>query len=307
MTVGAGTAARSYSVLFERGATAIGSAWASYTKEGNVNSTVDGDPSTYWATYGDRQIAWKLKASSAVQSAVIAWRNNTSLYTKFEVETSQDGSTWTRQYNGSYSGRPGEQIVNFSSPRSAQYVRFLVHGDAKSDLWTAISDVSFYNYDARPSGPAAPSVRPESVAVQGPTGSMLAGTTAPLTYVARQADGKGITPTAVKFVAGDASIAKVSSNGVITAVGPGSTQVGVVVSTNRYLATASLKVTVTDPTKLRLYPSGDSYVQGGSSAATNFGSDSALLVKTLPSAATDKSGERVSYISFDLSKLQEPA
>jgi hypothetical protein len=304
VTAGTGTATRSYSVLLERGAAAVGSVWASYTKEGNVNSTVDRDPATYWATYGDRQIAWKLKASSQVQSAVIAWKNNTSLYTKFEVETSQDGTTWTRQYSGSYSGRPGEQIVNFSSPRAAQYVRFLVHGDAKADLWTAIAEVSFYNYDARPVGPAAPSTRPESVAVQGPTGSLLAGTTAPLSYVARQADGKGITPTGVKFVTGNPAIAKVSSSGVITAVGPGSTQVGVVVSSNRYLATSSLKVTVTDPTKLRLYPSGDSYVQGGSSAGANFGSNSALLVKTLPSGATDKSGERVSYISFDLSKLR---
>jgi len=303
ITVGSGSAARSYSILLERGPAAIGSVWASYTKEGTVTATTDADPSTYWATYGNRQIAWKLKGTSTLRSTKIAWRNNTSLYTKFEVETSLDGSSWTRQYNGSYSGRPGEQMVVFSAPAAAQYVRFLVHGDAKTDLWTAISDVDFYNYDARPLQAAAPSLRPESVTVAGPTDPLLAGTTSSITYRAEQAGGKVMTPTGVRFATGDPSIAQVSEDGIITAVGPGSTQVGVVVSTNRYWATASLKVTVTDPHKVRLYPSADSYVQGGSASGSNFGSEPALLVKTLPAAATDRNGERMAYMSFDLSKL----
>jgi hypothetical protein len=269
-----------------------------------VGATIDGSVGTWWGTWGDQTITWTLGSSQPVKTAVISWRANSSQRTNFDFQTSSNNSTWTTQVSGSYTLPTGTQTVVLPAAPSAKYVRLVVHGDGSSDRYTAIAEVKFYSYDTtKPVQPPPPPVL-GSVTMSGVPTDMVLDQTAALGYVVKDTTGKAMAAgsTSVTLASGDAGIVSVTPDGKVAAVGVGSTWVSVTGISNGVTEFARVAVNVTDPTRMRIYANGDTYVQGGGAAGTNYGSEWNLLVKAQADTG-DPAYTRATYMSFDLSPL----
>ncbi|MCG7418034.1 DNRLRE domain-containing protein [Microbacterium sp. ACRRU] len=278
----------------------VASAVATRTVSGSPSATFDGNPETIWSTSGDQSITWTLSAAKPVKSAKINWVANSRKNTKFEVQTSVDGGSWTTQYDGAYAGGSGWQTVVLSAAPSGKYVRLVVHGDP-GDPTTTIRDVEFYNYDVTREAPAVPPGVLRNIDVAAVPGLNL-GESATLSVTAYSTTDAKISNDQVSysFRSSDASIASVDTNGVVSALKVGTANVTVTATFNGTVVSDTVSVSVSDPTRLRVFASADSYVQGGGSAGSNFGSLTNVLVK----GSADPAYARLGYFSFDLSGVK---
>lgn len=96
----------------------------------------------------------------------------------------------------------------------------------------------------------------------------------------------------VTWSTNNASVAKVSQRGVVTATGAGT---AIITATSNADPSFSAQCIITVQDALVLYPSADAYVRDGSYATSNYGSDSSLPVKK------DAAGySRKAYVNFDI-------
>lgn len=297
--------ATTYRIFLEKGPSDVSSVSAELTKQGTPELTIDGDPTTYWSTWGDKSITWTLKRSIPFKGISIDWRANSSRRTVYQLQTSPDGSTWTTVYDGAFEGASATQDIVLSSTRTAKFVRLVGHGDGVDDRATVINDVRIYTYDMRTAtAPSAP-VGLQSVTLSGIPTSLVVSQTQDATVAARLSDGRtpDLSQAKITFRTSDSAVATVDAAGVVTAVGPGSTVVWVQVEEGGIGAYASASVTVSDPTRVRLYPTSDSYVESGSQSSRNFGAATLLMVKPPPLANPDAAYIRYTYMKFDISSL----
>lgn len=278
-----------------------GSVTASYTKEGEPRLTIDGDESSFWATWGDRSIQWDLGAARDLRALQVAWKGNKNKKTKFEVETSFDGVRWSRTHDEWANGDSPQTTSVFPSGTKLRYVRLQVHGDTTSDLWSAIRDVQFLAWNPAESGaPGATAVPP--VAMRGVPANMTAGETAQ-GFISVGGAPPSSSQT-VKFVSGDAAVLAAAQDGKVTATGAGTARVGALVFLQGEVKFAATTVTVADPTRIRVFSSGDAYVQGGASAGMNFGNEKSLFSKPTPKGWNDSATSRYAYVAFNIGALR---
>ena len=119
----------------------------SSANDGNVaTNTVDNDLSTRWSANGNDGSQWlQYNFSSAVSlSAVnIAFYKGDSRSTYFQVQSSEDGSTWTVKLDGTGGGSSNElENFEFSETVTAQYIRVVGFGNS-SNTWNSITEVTF--------------------------------------------------------------------------------------------------------------------------------------------------------------------
>lgn len=117
--------------------------------DGNVPAnTLDGDLATRWSAEGDGVwIAYDLGAATTLGSVAIAWHNGDQRRTTFEVQTSQDATTWTtvvaRRTSSGATRQP--EAYDFAD-RSARHLRVVGHGNTVND-WTSITEVAIAGED----------------------------------------------------------------------------------------------------------------------------------------------------------------
>ncbi|MFB3978000.1 CBM96 family carbohydrate-binding protein [Microbacterium proteolyticum] len=301
-----GKSPSTYRVFIDKGPIAITSATATRTTAGNPALTFDGDPSTYWSTWLDNSITYTLPQARSIKSLVIDWRANSSKHTKFELDTSYNGSTWTSRYDGAYDGSSGSQLIVPATSAWSRYVRITGHGDQASDPRTSIGEVTLYSYNATPPSVTPDPARLGSLAVSGVPSAMSAAQTATLAFTASSAKGGSIpvsSLSSVRYVTADPAIATISESGVVTAMGGGETTVGVIATLGRITQTAFVRIKVSDPLRVRIYANADAYVRGGTTEGTNYGKDSQLAVKPASPGMKDESYTRLAYLGFDLSSI----
>ncbi|MEZ3157317.1 DNRLRE domain-containing protein [Microbacterium sp. BWR-S6Y] len=296
-----------YRVLIERGPMKIKSAVATRTTEGSPAQTFDGDPATYWTTWLDNSITFTLDQPRSIKSLQIDWRANRSRLTKFEVQTSWNGSTWITRHDGAYEGSTGSQLIVPSTSASSKWVRIIGHGDQGPDPKTSISEIKLYSYAVTTPSATPSASRLASVGLTGVPDTMSKGQTATIAFTARRADGRTLSSSdlaTVRFVSGDPSVAQVSDAGVVTASAAGQTSVGAIVTMGGVSASAYVTVKVEDPQRVRIYPDADAWVRGGAAAGTNYAKDTQLAVKPANTGSTDESYTRLAYMGFDVSALK---
>ncbi|MBT9606341.1 discoidin domain-containing protein, partial [Microbacterium sp.] len=302
VTAGDGTV-QTYTVIFDPGPVTVTGAWASRTTAGTPMSTVDEDLRTYWSTWTENSITWQLAGDRDVRGLDIDWRANSRQLTNFTIETSADAMTWTTRYTGAYRGPSGMQQVDLGTGSSARFVRLTGRGAGDADPWTAINEVRILAFD-RVSDTTPPGSNPvASAALGGVPASMTRDETATASVVARRSDGSIVPtgPSNARVVTSDPTVLSVDSAVGLAAVGVGNATVGAVVTVNRFSTfVRGRAVSVSDPTRLRVFASADSYVQGGGSAGSNFGSLTNVLVK----GSADPAYARLGYFSFDLSGVK---
>ncbi|QWT24884.1 DNRLRE domain-containing protein [Subtercola sp. PAMC28395] len=299
-----GMSPRTYRVFFARSAIAVSAAAASWSTVGTPpESAIDGNESTWWGTWGDQSLTISLVEPEPVRYAQIFWRGNGAGLTKFEIQTSMDKTSWATQVSSSntFKSQAWQTLALPAGPIS-KYVRLVVHGDGSSDLYSAVIEAKFFSYDITQTVSSPISV-PWSVTATGVPGQMTLNQTAQADYIAKDILGalKDRSSLSVKYSTSDPNVASVSSLGLVTARGAGSIRIGVTVtSIDGTVEYGSVPVVLTDPTRFRIYASEDSYVQGGATASTNYGSAVTLSVKP----STDAGSNRSAFLRFDLSALQ---
>jgi len=122
--------------------------------DGNVAAnTLDGSLSTRWSALGDGQwIRFDLGATQTVGSVKIAWYNGNQRRSSFDLQTSDDGTSWTTVYNGQSSGSTLALEDYPTVEKAGRYVRVLGHGNSES-LWNSISEVEIYTSAVSGGGP----------------------------------------------------------------------------------------------------------------------------------------------------------
>ena len=173
---------------------AISAAVASATTWGSTSASFDGDPGTYWGVDSSQGwLRWELGSSAHVASMVLSWRANSVRKTLFEVETSNDKTTWTQRYSGQYVGDSGDQVVSLSSGLSVKYVRIVVHGDGGSVGASMLNEVKLLGYDATAPAPSVPPNVLKSIAVAGSPLTIELGSTAQPAVTLTDSLGKPVT------------------------------------------------------------------------------------------------------------------
>lgn len=114
----------------------------------NVAANVaDKNLGTRWAAYGDGQwVRYDLGAKKLVAYARIAWPYGNERNDRFEIQVSDDGTTWKSVFNGQSDGTTTLHQVHDFADTEARYVRVLGHGNTKAgvELWNSISELELY-------------------------------------------------------------------------------------------------------------------------------------------------------------------
>lgn len=92
----------------------------------------------YWAAKGDDvRFDVTLLQPAPVQGVGIQWHQGNKRQAKFALETSLDGTTWTRVFEGTSSGKDSGLETYRFPPQQARFVRFLGFGNAANE-WNSL-------------------------------------------------------------------------------------------------------------------------------------------------------------------------
>ncbi|QFZ19738.1 polysaccharide lyase family 7 protein [Saccharothrix syringae] len=127
--------------------------------DGNVPAnTLDNDLGTRWSAHGDGAwIRYDLGTAKAVAAVAIAWRDGDVRTAYFDIETSQDGTTWVPAAVGLRS-RPTLAQEPYDIPDvTTRYVRVVGHGNSSGNGWNSVTEVDVLGADAPGGGCTRPS------------------------------------------------------------------------------------------------------------------------------------------------------
>jgi hypothetical protein len=117
--------------------------------DGNVPAnTLDADLNTRWSAEGDGVwIRYDLGSPQTVGSVSLAWHKGNTRQDTFDVELSEDGSSWTTVLSRKTTSGTTIQPQNYDfADRSARYVRVVGHGNTVND-WTSITETAVNGAD----------------------------------------------------------------------------------------------------------------------------------------------------------------
>ncbi|WAP60111.1 polysaccharide lyase family 7 protein [Streptomyces sp. S465] len=112
--------------------------------DGNVPAnTLDNDLDTRWSAEGDGVwIRYDLGSRQTIGSVSIAWHKGDTRKTTFDVQLSDDGSSWTTALRRKTSSGTTQQPQNYDfTDASARYLRIVGHGNTSND-WTSITETT---------------------------------------------------------------------------------------------------------------------------------------------------------------------
>jgi beta-glucanase (GH16 family) len=141
--------------------TPAGSAVTASTNDGNIpQNTVDNSLSTRWSASGDGQwIRYDLGSTQTVGHVRIAFYSGNTRQSRFDLQTSTDGASWTNALTNAMSSGTTTQEQTFDfTDRAARYVRYFGHGNTVN-TWNSLYEVSIF---AACGGASTPTPTPPS-------------------------------------------------------------------------------------------------------------------------------------------------
>ncbi|MFF7999871.1 polysaccharide lyase family 7 protein [Streptomyces sp. NPDC007917] len=122
--------------------------------DGNVPAnTLDKDLSTRWSAEGDGVwIRYDLGSAQTIGSVSIAWHKGDTRKDTFDVQLSNDGSSWTTALARKTSTGTTLEPQNYDfADTSARYLRIVGHGNTTND-WTSITETAVNGPDGGDGG-----------------------------------------------------------------------------------------------------------------------------------------------------------
>ncbi|MEF3306437.1 CBM96 family carbohydrate-binding protein [Paenibacillus sp. GYB003] len=266
--------------------------------DGNIPAnTLDDDLSTRWSALGDGQwIQYDLGSVRTVRSVSLAWYRGQERTASFDIELSNDGSSWTNVFSGSSSGL-SDELENYDiGERSARYVKIVGHGNSQS-MFNSITETRVYDRVV-PEQNKQPVLKSVSLAADA-TGLKVSQSTQ-LRLSGTMSSGEPVDMSAanVHYFSTDPNVATVTETGLVTALKEGAVKIAAAVRLNGYLKFAVIGIEVVDPFSAKLLPTHDTFARDGDYAADNYGGTGTFMVK-------NSSGgfHRQSFLQFDLSRI----
>jgi hypothetical protein len=116
--------------------------------DGNVPANaVDNNLMTRWSASGDGQwLRFDLGASRTVGYVKVGVYSGNTRRSRFDLQLSADGSTWSTVWSGESSGTTTQEETLDFPDADGRYVRYLGHGnsDPTKSAWNSISEVSIF-------------------------------------------------------------------------------------------------------------------------------------------------------------------
>ncbi|WP_154794485.1 CBM96 family carbohydrate-binding protein [Occultella kanbiaonis] len=284
LRVGAGREERTYTVRMEAPVSDLrpGEAVVASGHDGNLPVNVlDGDLNTRWSSQGTGEwIRLDLGEVVAVSAVEIAWYQGDRRASFFGIEVS-DGDGWVSVLADQVSGTSGGQETFTFASVQARYVRYTGYGNS-TNAWNSVAE---FGVPGHPMTLPDPPVQFDRVELQAP-GQLNVGGDARASATAYLSTGATIDPAAAtwEWLTLDPQVASVSADGLLNAVGIGSTRVVTVVEFERQLRWALAELTVNDPRLQVIATDADTFVRSGSFADVNTGTTAALALKNDNSA-----------------------
>jgi hypothetical protein len=102
----------------------------------------------YWAAEGkDIRFDLVLTRTQQLKGVSIKWHQGATRQAKFALETSADGATWKRVFEGSSAGTSADLETYAFPPHPAQFVRFRGFGNS-ANAWNSIVHFRVITADA---------------------------------------------------------------------------------------------------------------------------------------------------------------
>lgn len=113
--------------------------------DGNVPANaIDGSLATRWSAEGDGQwIRFDIGSQATVKSVRVAWYKGDTRSARFDIQTSDTGSSWNTVYSGHSSGTSAALETYDVTDWLGRYVRIVGHGNSYND-WNSITEVEVY-------------------------------------------------------------------------------------------------------------------------------------------------------------------
>jgi hypothetical protein len=112
--------------------------------------------------------------------------------------------------------------------------------------------------------------------------------------------GASTTAQSVRWVTSNPAVVAVNASGTFSAAQPGKATIGAVFERSGHTVTVSKTITVVDPLAVHAMTDADSYAQAGSTAKTNFGTSTMLLVKPHKRAVAATELTRLAFVHFTI-------
>lgn len=120
------------------------SASASQADKGNTeDKAIDGNLNTYWGAEGDQWIMLDLGEVKTVNSVGIAFIRGNERSFKYDIETSLDGQTWNKAFEGKSSGENLDIEKTYLKQHDARYIRITGHGNSVNQ-WNSYGEIRIY-------------------------------------------------------------------------------------------------------------------------------------------------------------------
>lgn len=121
------------------------------------SNTNDGDLGTRWSAQSTVEeptqwIRFDLGSLKNVNFLKIAWHNGGQRVASFEIEVSNDGSTWTSVTGGivGSSGTTTQLEAVDVTDTQARYVRYVGHGNSSGNGWNSVTEIEIWGSDVPP-------------------------------------------------------------------------------------------------------------------------------------------------------------
>jgi hypothetical protein len=111
---------------------------------GTASHATDGDPATVWRASGDGVwLRLDLGLSRAFKKVTVDWSGGDQRSSRFDLEVSNDGATWTRVQGGLSMGTSTRPETYTIGSYTARYLRLVGHGTTTDDT-TRVAEIAVY-------------------------------------------------------------------------------------------------------------------------------------------------------------------
>ncbi len=122
----------------------------------------DGDSSTRWSAEGDGEfLTFDLGVQYSVTEIHAQWLSGDKRKSHYEIQTSDDGTTWESVTSGSSSGISPE-LENIDVKQSARYVRYVGFGNS-SNAWNSVQEIKIFALPAAEVTEGSAEITPASI------------------------------------------------------------------------------------------------------------------------------------------------
>ncbi|MEP3208404.1 MAG: Ig-like domain-containing protein [Maribacter sp.] len=201
--------------------------------DGNVPcNLMDNDLNTRWSAEGDGEWAqFDLGSSMQFNQVQIAFYVGDQRISTFDIQISDDTTTWVNILTGVQSGGSSLSLEDFNFPmQTARYIRYLGHGNSQGNLWNSITELRINKTI----------VDVESISLTPESATLEVGETENIIFSILPANA---TDQTVTWSSSDNNIAAVDASGIVTAIAAGNSTITATTNDGGFIDTSSISVT----------------------------------------------------------------